>query len=63
MGNGDILISVSFNHLILLLGDFSLARKWPAMLKEMCVCPRGLKMLFLVLLQEHTNLCLCKASQ
>lgn len=29
------------------------------MLRELCVCPKGLKMLVLMLHQEHTNLYLC----
>lgn len=36
-----------------------LARKCPAMFRELCVCPKDLKMLILMLHQEHTNLCLC----
>jgi len=38
-------MSVSFIHLILLLGVFSLARKWSAMHKVIYVCTKGLKML------------------
>lgn len=59
MGNYNILNSLYHCHLMLLLDDFSLARKCPAMLRELCVCPKGLKMLVLMLHQEHTNLCLC----